>query len=82
MAKQVCDIKAGKGMSIAQSNEHLGVGADNAYKHNIAGTYDPTREHLNFEIVDGKIQPLDKKNSITKRIRKNLEQRPERRIDS
>lgn len=75
MAKQVCDIKAGKGMSIAQSNEHLRVGAENAYKHNIAGTYDPTREHLNFEIIDGKIQPLDKKNSITKRIRKNLEQR-------
>ena len=48
--KQVCDVRASKGMTIAQSNEHLRVGEGKAWKSKIAGTYDPTREHLNFEV--------------------------------
>ena len=53
MAKQVCDIQAGKGMSVNQSNEHLRVGHEMAYAKKITGTMDPTREHLNFEICRG-----------------------------
>ncbi|MBQ6750824.1 MAG: plasmid recombination protein [Bacteroidaceae bacterium] len=74
--KQVCDIRAGKGMSIAQSNEHLRVGQENAYLKNLSGTFDPTREKLNFEIGrGGVIQPLNKGLSITRRIKDNLKER-------
>lgn len=72
MAKQyqVCDLQPGKGMSIAQSNEHLRIGQENAYKKTESGTMDPTREHLNFEVTKGgKIVPVNKKKSITRRIK-------------
>ena len=76
MAKQVCDIKAGKGMSIRQSNEHLRVGHENAYAKKIAGTMDPTREHLNFEIGrGGVVKEVDKHTSISRRIKMNLQER-------
>ena len=53
MAKQVCDIQAGKGMSVSQSDEHLRK-ATNAIKNTKwSSNYDPTREHLNFEIGKG-----------------------------
>lgn len=68
--KQVCDVRASKGMTIAQSNEHLRVGEGKAWKSKIAGTYDPTREHLNFEVCrGGVIRQVDKDTSVTKRIR-------------
>ena len=74
--KQVCDIRAGKGMSIAQSNEHLRNGQNNAYLKKVSGTMDPTREHLNFEVgPGGVVKEVDKKNSIPKRIRENLKAR-------
>ena len=74
--KQVCDIRAGKGMSIAQSNEHLRNGQKNAYLKKVSGTMDPTREHLNFEVgPGGVVKEVDKKNSIPKRIRENLKAR-------
>ena len=74
--KQVCDIRAGKGMSIAQSNEHLRVGQENAYLKKISGTMDPTREHLNFEVgPGGSIKDVDKRNAISKRIKAILKER-------
>ncbi len=76
MAKQVCDIQAGKGMSVNQSNEHLRVGHENAYAKKITGTMDPTREHLNFEIGrEGVVKEVDKHTSISRRIRENLKAR-------
>ena len=51
--KQVCDMKAGKRMTVAQSNEHLRVGNSSAWNANRAGNLDPTRSHLNFEIGKG-----------------------------
>ena len=76
MAKQVIDIQAGKGMTLSQSNEHLRVAFRGAYLSRLSGNFDPTREHLNFEIQKGGIiTPLDKSNSIPKRIRENLKRR-------
>lgn len=74
--KQVVDIHPGKGMTLAQSNEHLRVASRGAYKSRLSNNFDPTREHLNFEVrTGGVICPLDKANSIPKRIRKNLKER-------
>lgn len=74
--KQVCDVRASKGMTIAQSNEHLRVGEGKAWKSKIAGTYDPTREHLNFEVCrGGVIRQVDKDTSVTKRIREIYKER-------
>lgn len=40
------------------------------------GNYDPTREHLNFEVVKGgKVQPVDKSKSIPERMAENLRSR-------
>ena len=76
MAKQVCDLRAGKGMSIAQSNEHLRVGQEKAYMKKITGTQDPTREHLNFEIGrGGVVKEVDKGTSIPSRIKEILRER-------
>lgn len=77
MAKQVLDIRAGKGnMSIAQSNEHLRVGSENAFKARQSENYNPTREHLDFEIREGGvITALNKDDSITARIKRNLKRR-------
>lgn len=74
--KQVCDIRAGKGMTVAQSNEHLRIAANGAYESNIAGTLDPTRSRLNFEIGEGGVlKDVDKTKSIPRRIRENLKER-------
>ena len=74
--KQVCDVRASKGMTIAQSNGHLRVGEGKAWKSKIAGTYDPTREHLNFEVCrGGVIRQVDKDTSVTKRIREIYKER-------
>lgn len=63
-------------MSIRQSNEHLRVGHENAYAKKIAGTMDPTREHLNFEIGrGGVVKEVDKHTSIARRIKANLLER-------
>lgn len=40
------------------------------------GNYDPTREHLNFEVVSGgKIRPIDKGRSIPERMAELLHKR-------
>lgn len=74
MAKQVIDIKAGKGITVAQSNEHQRRWNEKDWKIRIdKGNYDPTREHLNFEIVKGgKIQAIDKSLSIPEKMAANL----------
>ena len=67
--KQVCDMKAGKRMTVAQSNEHLRVGNSSAWKAKVVGSLDPSRTHLNFEIgKGGVVMEVDQKTSITKRI--------------
>jgi len=72
--KQVCDIRAGKRMTVAQSNEHLRVGDSSAWNANRAGTLDPTRTHLNFEIgKGGVVREVDQKTSISKRIKAILD---------
>ena len=72
--KQVCDIRAGKRMTIAQSNEHLRIGDISAFNANRAGNLDPTRTRLNFEIgKGGVVNEVDKKTSIAKRIKAILD---------
>lgn len=73
---QVLDIKAGKGFSMGQSNEHLRVASMGAYIAKLSNAFDPTREHLDFEVGrGGVILPLDKRKSIPKRIKENLKKR-------
>ncbi|OWP29330.1 hypothetical protein CBG55_12290, partial [Prevotella intermedia] len=73
--KQVIDVQAGKEMSIAQSNEHLRVAINGAFKNIKSNNFDPSREFLNFEVQDGKIVPVNKKHSLRKRIEESLAKR-------
>ena len=73
MAKQVIDIKPGKGFSGAQSNEHLRKYSEGAYQNLRSNNFDPTRAKLDFEITKGgRVVPVDDKHSITQRMRENL----------
>ena len=76
-AKQVVDMRPGKGFTTAQSDEHQRRWSERGWEHALAnGNYDPTREHLNFEIVrGGKVQPIDKSRSIPEKIREILHAR-------
>lgn len=69
-AKQVLDVHVSKGMTSAQSNEHLRNRSEKAQEYAMSkGNYDPTREGLNFEVVSGgKIRPVDKERSIPQRM--------------
>lgn len=69
-AKQVLDVQVSKGITTAQSNEHLRDRSEKAEKYAMSkGNYDPTREHLNFEIAKGgKVRPVDKSRSIPERM--------------
>ena len=70
MAKQVLDIRAGKGMTTSQSNEFLRNAIGGERLKRWSGNYDSTREHLNFEIKKGGvICEVDKKTSVPKRIK-------------
>lgn len=70
MAKQVLDIRAGKGMTTSQSNEFLHNANGGERLKRWSGNYDSTREHLNFEIKKGGvICEVDKKTSVPKRIK-------------
>ncbi len=76
MAKQVMDIRPGKGMTLSQSNEHLRVSLHGAKTSSRSLNIDPTRDLLNFEITQGcRVVPVDKRTSIPKRIRENLKKR-------
>ena len=76
MAKQVFDLREGKGMSAGQSTEHLrnySVMDPDAKKF---GYYDPTRINLNFEVgKGGVIKPVNKHYSIVQRFKDNLRRR-------
>ena len=70
MAKQVLDIRAGKGMTTSQSNEFLRNANGGERLKRWSGNYDSTREHLNFEIKKGGvIGEVDKKTSVPKSIK-------------
>ena len=72
--KQSIDLRPGKRFSLALSNENLRIGADSAKSAMIAGTFDPTRTHLDFEVgKGGVIKEIDKTKSIPKRIKAILE---------
>lgn len=74
--KQVIDFSPGKGMTVAQSDEHQRNWSERGWESALAkGNYDPTREHLNFEIRNGKIQPVDKSKSIPQLMKENLDRR-------
>ena len=69
-AKQVMDVHVSKGMTSAQSNEHLRRRSGKAQEYAMSKcNYDPMRERLNFEVViGGKIRPVDKSRSIPQRM--------------
>ena len=70
------DLMPTKGITVAQSNEHLRNFSAEAYKRKLSYAFDPTREHLNFEVrKGGVITPVNKKLSITQRIKDNLKAR-------
>ena len=72
-AKQVMDFRPSKGITTAQSNEHQRRWTEKGWEHAVSvGNYDPTREHLNFEIKEGKVCPIDKARSIPQRMADNL----------
>ena len=74
MAYQVLDIKTQKGMSEAESAEHLRKRTEDSLKEaKRKGNYDVTREHLNFEVGRGcVIKAVDKQHSIPTRMKANL----------
>ena len=58
MAYQVLDIKTQKGMTEAESAEHLRRNTKEALKFaKRQGNYDFSREHLNFEVTKGGVIP-------------------------
>ena len=75
--KQVLDVHVSKGITAAQSNEHLRDRSERAEKYAMSkGNYDPTRKHLNFEIAPGgKIRPIDTTRNIPERMADILSRR-------
>lgn len=70
------DMRPGKGFSQAQSNEHFRKWTEKGWNHALErGTYDPERLNLNFEIINGKIMPVNTNKSIPDRIKENLASR-------
>ena len=68
--KQSIDLRPGKQFSTALSNENLRIGDSSAWEAKIAGTLDPTRTRLDFEVgKGGVIKEIDKSISIPKRIK-------------
>ena len=75
-AKNVIDMRPGKGFTTSQSNEHLRRLADREAAKKPQWNYDPSRERLNFEIgKGGVVKEVDKTKSIPQRIKENLEAR-------
>ena len=76
MAKQVFDLRGGKGMSAGQSTEHLRNYKAIDPEMKKFGYYDPTRVNLNFEVGrGGVIKPVNKQYSIFQRFKDNLRNR-------
>ena len=75
-AKNVIDMRPGKGFTTSQSNEHLRRLADREAAKKAQWNYDPSREHLNFEIGRGVVvKEIDTSKSIHQRIEENLKAR-------
>jgi predicted nucleic acid-binding Zn-ribbon protein len=67
------DFRPSKGITTAQSNEHQRRWTDKGWERAVSiGNYDPTREHLNFEIKAGKVCQVDKSKSIPERMAESL----------
>ena len=75
-AKQMMDLKPMKGMSVALSDEHQRHWDAEQWRRQVHRNpnYDPTREHLNFEIRDGRVQPIDTTTTIPNRMCARLQQ--------
>jgi outer membrane murein-binding lipoprotein Lpp len=70
------DIRVQKGFNAREGNEHQRNWDDKKWGHAASyGNYDRTREKLNFEIVKGKVQPIDRTKSIPDRIKESLASR-------
>ena len=75
-AKNVIDMRASKGFSPSQSNEHLRCLSDCERAQKARWNYDPSREHLNFEIgKGGVVMEVNKSKTINQRIKENLDSR-------
>ena len=75
-AKNVIDMRPSKGFSPSQGNEHLRRLDDCERAQKARWNYDPSREHLNFEIGrGGVVKEVDKSKSIHQRIEENLKAR-------
>lgn len=75
--KQVMDIRASKGITVGQSNEHQRRWSEKGWNNATAtGNYDRSREPLNFEIKKGGIiSSVDKRKSIPQLMAENLAER-------
>lgn len=73
--KQMMDMRACKGFTVQESNEHRRNWDDHRWQRALnEGNYDLSRQHLNFEIVKGgKIQPIDKTRSIPQMMKERLD---------
>lgn len=71
------DIRASKGMTVGQSNEHQRRWSEKGWNNATAtGNYDRSREPLNFEIKKGGIiSSVDKRKSIPQLMAENLAER-------
>ena len=75
-AKNVIDMRPGKGFTTSQSNEHLRRLADREAAKKAQWNYDPSREHLNFEVgKGGVVTEVNKFKTINQRIQENLDSR-------
>ena len=72
--KQMMDMRASKGITTNESNEHRRNWTQQRWDQAIQdGNYDLSRQHLNFEVVKGgKIQPIDKSKTIPQMMRARL----------
>lgn len=75
-AKKVIDMRPSKGFSSSQGNEHLRRLDDCERAQKARWNYDPSREHLNFEVgKGGVVTEVNKFKTINQRIQKNLDSR-------
>ena len=75
-AKNVIDMRLSKGFSPSQGNEHLRRLDDCERAQKARWNYDPSREHLNFEVgKGGVVTEVNKFKTINQRIQENLDSR-------
>lgn len=75
-AKNVIDMRPSKGFSPSQGNEHLRRLDDCERAQKARWNYDPSREHLNFEVgKGGVVTEVNKFKTINQRIQENLDSR-------